>query len=56
MNLLGLSDRLVPYNTSIDEIVSKLTVTIDYDEVYKRLLPFRNQSLIFLKEALKGNG
>ena len=56
LNLLGLSDRLVPYNTSIDEIVSKLTVTIDYDEVYKRLLPFRNQSLIFLREALKGNG
>lgn len=48
-NLLGLEDRLLTANESIEECVNR---EIDYKNVHKKLSVFRDKSKLFLREAL----
>lgn len=53
LNLLGLSERLCEWNTTIEQINTLLKKEIDYEKVYDKLNVFREKSFVFLVNAIR---
>lgn len=55
LDMLGLSDRLLPYNATTDQILLKLKEPINYTSVYENVEAFRALSKEYLHKALSNN-